>query len=68
MCQPQMLLKFGTSEPQVGYKMLAYIKKVYINYTPIIIHNFPVSVYFVRILGIINTRNTANEWTDDATT
>ena len=28
MCQPQMLLKFWTSEPQVAYKMLAYIKKM----------------------------------------
>ena len=29
MCQPQNLLNFWTSEPQVAYKMLAYIKKVY---------------------------------------
>ena len=27
MCQPQNLLNFWTSEPQVAYKMLAYIKK-----------------------------------------
>ena len=27
MCQPQKLLNFWTSEPQVAYKMLAYIKK-----------------------------------------
>ena len=27
MCQPQKLLTFWTSEPQVAYKMVAYIKK-----------------------------------------
>ena len=31
MCQPQKLLTFWTSEPQVAYKMVAYIKKSVFN-------------------------------------
>ena len=31
MCQPQKLLTFWTSEPQVAYKMVAYIKKCTLN-------------------------------------